>query len=161
MSLPKPPFVLLTTFFRTPFFLLFTICFTLFLAIAPCDGALVVPNVYPACAYVHTLIASFTSSSHHFTPLLHTMDINFLQNRLLFAFFTNSCHPSIALALSIPLHTVSPSTITSDTYAPQTIGKLLFSFGHLYLERSLFLSPFLLCLYLITLVCWLYVHIRQ
>ena len=82
------------------------------------------------------LLASFTSSPHQFTVLLHT--INFFPIALPAAVLTNCSHPSIILALALSLYLC---VILYCTCYFQQLGKLLCMFGHSILE----LFPFFVC----------------
>ena len=120
------------TSFHIPFFSTISFSFFVLLLYVACSSspAVVLLDVHLACASLLALVASFVSSSHRFTALLHT--INFFPSALLAVLLTNCSHPSIILtpALSIFLsffvvHMLSNSSenrsaflaISSWTYA--------------------------------------------
>ena len=119
----KASFVLFTTSFHIPFFFFFffffsTISFTFFLAV-PCSSrpVAVLLDVYLARAFLLTLIACFTSSLHHATALLHT--INFVPVTLLAVVLADFLHISTTdayLAFAFLLARIAPFTSSSHHF---------------------------------------------
>ena len=116
----KFSFVLLTTPFHIPFFSTIPFIFFQSKAYSSYPEDVVSLGVCLACASLRTRIASFTSSSHHFTAQLYTTNI--LHITSLAVVLTSCSHPFIivALALShfmsflvVPILSISSETCTA------------------------------------------------
>ncbi|CAM9603154.1 unnamed protein product [Sphacelaria rigidula] len=75
-----------------------------------------------AWASLFTLVAFFTSSSSHFTALLHTTSL--LPMTLLAELLINCCHPSTIFALALPL-SISVSTAPTLSNNSENVTPIL------------------------------------